>query len=199
MLYVRKPRAVDAVEQQRQELVDEKHAFRMKFGYALGRLALEVGPSRAARQLGVSRQVSEYWRDKVLDPSFHPLPHGGRRDEAMAFGGIDGDVAAQIMVYAALEANPTISFAELLEKVQQVPGLEHMTSSWLSRTTSGWRYTWKRAIGFARQKYTCANMQYYLQYCTRVVDYRLDEVCIYQRIILSHWAVSPCNGADGFH
>ena len=51
---------------------------------ALGRFAINSGNVRAtSRIFGVHRRSVAYWRSKVSDPSFHPLPHGGLR--RMAF------------------------------------------------------------------------------------------------------------------
>lgn len=139
---------------------------------------MEVGPTEAGRVTGVSRKVAAYWREKLLDPNFHPLTHGGRRDENMAFGSLDGDVAAQVMVYAALDDEPKISFDQLVVKLRGVPGMEHTSPAWLSRTLAGWRYSWKRAVAFARQKFTGPNIQYYLEYCTRIVEYEPARVSL---------------------
>lgn len=54
---------------------------RLARGFELGRLALEVGPSRAARFQETTVARARYWRLKVLDPDFHAAQWGGQRSE----------------------------------------------------------------------------------------------------------------------
>lgn len=47
--------------------------------WRLGLYATEVGPTVAARVFGVSRAVAKYWKQRVLDPTYHSDTWGGAR------------------------------------------------------------------------------------------------------------------------
>jgi len=174
--YDRLPQYYDPKELERQKLIDKTAALRTALGYAIGKLGNAVGPSNAARQCNVSVDVAKYWMRKVRDPAFHPGTWGGRRDNQMRFGGVEGDIAAQVVLYTALEANPQISFSNLHQLVRTVPGMEDISTWWISTRIKGWRWNWKRMARFAKQKFTPANRERYLEYCVNIVDYPFEEV-----------------------
>jgi hypothetical protein len=56
--------------------------FRQQFlrvRYSLGVVTCIMGPTKAATIFGVKRWVAKYWRQKIMDPTFHPGPWGGFR------------------------------------------------------------------------------------------------------------------------
>ncbi len=193
-LYPRKPRYYNRKEREIQRRTDQAAGYRTALGFCLGHLAHAVGPSQAGQQVGVSKRVAQYWSRKASDPQFHPLPWGGRRDENMHFGSIDGDVAAQVVVLAALDAEPKISFQGLLQKVRSVPGMENVSPWWLSTTIKGWHFSWRKMARFARLKFTEENKARYIDYCVNVSGYPLEEVwndfevsCVLRSLIACTW------------
>jgi len=159
------------------KIKDQKyHGLREHFGRAIGRAAVREGPSEAARQMNVSRDTARYWQEKVLNAQYHPGAWGGRREEQMAFGGIENDETAQTIVYLAILERPTASFKELLARCRSVPGLEAMSAAWLSRTISSWGWDWAKARLIAKHKYTDQNIQDYVDFTLGILDFPLASV-----------------------
>lgn len=147
------------------------HQTRLTLGLLAGRLASDLGTSRAAAYLGVKRTTLKYWKDKWEDPDYHPDTWGGARD---FFASPEGQLDAECVVWLTLEADPSMSFRQLLEAVW-ANGLD-VSSWWLSKTISSWGWNWARARLIARHKFTDANIEWYIEYLVSMVDVPLHKV-----------------------
>jgi hypothetical protein len=177
--------ALTGQEMARRSQVASKDALRRRLGTLLGRVAVVLGPSEAARLAGVSRYCARYWKRKVADPNFHPGCWGGHRDNAMTFGSIENDVAVQMVVYIAICENPDTSFRNLLDVLRSIPGLEGMSASWLSRTIHSWGWEWGRVRLVSKNKYSPQNIDTWVNYAVSILDVPLNKVSICPLVRLS--------------
>ena len=163
-------------EQERRSAVASRHNYRLQLQRAAAELGRAVGQREAARRLGLSHQLIGYYMRKQAQPGFHPGPHGGRREEQMAFGSFENDLLVQEVVYMAILADPDASFKELLTSLQSVPGLENMSPPWLSRTLKSWGWNWGRVRLLARHKFTPENIAEMADFAIRITKIPLVQV-----------------------
>jgi hypothetical protein len=175
-MFVYKTPPQSAVDEKYRADVRRYHELRLQFGAFLGRTATFLGATEAARLAGVTVKKASYWRQKALDPTFHAQSWGGHRDHAMAFGSLANDVAVQMVVYMAICEMPDTSFRNLLDVLRLVPGLEHMSASWLSRAIQSWGWEWGRVRLIARNKYSAQNIDAWVRYAVRILDIPLNKV-----------------------
>ncbi len=175
-MYPRKSASATAGEEALRCEVERRHQLRLRYGLFLGRIANDVGVRKAARRAGVSPQVASYWKQKVVNPGFHPRTWGGTRNNAMAFGSFTNDLAVQHVVFEAILDDPDVSFRGLLLKLRSVPGLEAMSAWWLSTTIRSWGWNWATTRTVARNKYTDENMRLWVEYAIAVLDIPMDRV-----------------------
>ena len=175
-MYVYKTPPQSFSDEKYRDDVERYHDLRLQFGAFLGRTAASMGPSEAARLAGVTVKMARYWRDKVLDPTFHPGSWGGHRDSGMAFGSLPNDVAVQMVVFMAICEMPDTSFRNLLAVLRLIPGLQHMSASWLSRTIQSWGWEWGRVRLIARNKYSPQNIDAWVRYAVGILDIPLNKV-----------------------
>ncbi len=98
------------------------------------------------------------------------------RNARLRFGTLDDDIAVQAIIFLAIRSYPRFSSRELLDKLRQVPGLEDLTESFLSRTISSWDYNWGRAEQVADFKFTEENTRDWILYAFAILDIPLDRV-----------------------
>lgn len=163
-------------EEARRDATNATHEHRITLGLLIGHLAVLHGAASAAEMAGVSRQVASYWQRKFMDPRFHPGTWGGWRPESTAFFDSAGTLAAEQAVLWAFQDDVTVSFRELLEKVWEVPDMEAVSPAWLSRTLQSWGWNWARARLVARHRYTEANINWYAEFVSRILDWPLNKV-----------------------
>ncbi|KAL6044044.1 hypothetical protein QOT17_023531 [Balamuthia mandrillaris] len=108
----------------------------------LGFLALLHGPTYAAKQFGCSSGTACYWRDKLLDPSYHHGSWGGHR-----FQKFSAEVEEQILnfVGARCQSHPNTTIRQYCALLREA-GLPDITRSWLQR------FLHKRSLEARRQQ-----------------------------------------------
>lgn len=181
-MYVRKRLAESAFEERAYEKTEEKEHYRQALGLVVGQLVVTHGMRYAREVSGCTEGYGVYWKKRVRNPEIHRGTWGGRRQERFAFGGVDGDKAAQTVLYQAILTNPDAALNELTLMCRRFPGMEHVSEPWISRTIRNWGWSWTKTRPIARHKFTEENMTLWLNYARDIQDvpwtrlYFMDEV-----------------------
>ena len=89
------------------------------------------------------RQTLQYWRRKESDPSFHPRSWGGSRSRAFnpeTMGMIS------VLIWQHVAHRPCTSLAEIKKMLLDSPWRLEVSSSWIQRLFSSWKWSWKRPV-----------------------------------------------------
>jgi len=160
--------------------------------YAAGRLA-RLNTSMASRVTGLSRQVCIYWRKKLEDTTFHSsTTHGGNRTMTYAEG---ERMAIKSLIWTHTKLFPS---STIQSRVRFVWAYNFKISSFfVKRLYSQWRWTCKKPERKHLLKYTAANMTYYSTYIREVFFvpwdkiHFLDEASFVSRNLHTQKAIAP--------
>ncbi len=97
--------------------------------------------TRKLRQMGLtsaSRLTLAYWKEKALNPEFHPGLWGGFRvckypPDVVAF--------ISLLVWSRLRVDPCVSISELLALMNGPPNNLGVTRWWISNLFQRWRWS----------------------------------------------------------
>jgi transposase len=138
----------------------------------LGKVAGALGPQKAAKIWGVSKQVAYYWKQKVKFPLFHPDTWGGSRHCAFSLTQ-EFLLRMQVLVFIRpsyirlififrlikhlVTKNPITSLFEIQYKVLSASAIL-VNKDWIARLLRMWGYTWKKPESRNIKKFTIRNM-----------------------------------------
>lgn len=109
-----------------------------------------------------SRQRMQYWKKKLYQPTtFHPLPHGGPREECFKFSIEEKQRLEHLLLLLAKE-NPTWKLREYKERLETLD--VSVSKEYIRRIFKSWGLSWKKAQYKHPNRYTSRNLQYYKKY-----------------------------------
>lgn len=129
-----------------------------------GALAVRVGIAKAARCTGLPQYIVQYWRDKFLDPSYHPKSWGGRYRQHRF------QVAIHIALFHLCKQNSTYNLREFRTKLRELNPNWNISLSTLSRIFKSWRWSFKKPDRYQYLKYRRENIERYVAYLAGIDD-----------------------------
>ena len=130
------------------------HALRIRAGL----YAIENVPEESVSIFGFSKGFHNYWKSKLLDPTFHSNAHGGKR--YTKFGPYDNIVHS--LVWACLKRDPTTHpvrvCAFLAEHNVQI------NMRYVQRLFVSWHWNRKKPVRHQVNKYKIKNILYYYDF-----------------------------------
>lgn len=174
-------------ERARRRQTREKHAWRRRWGFALGKYNAETrGANRAdlVAQGLLPREIFEtsrwqvnYWTQKWENPLFHPGTWGGSRDENLLFGSYRADRVAQAYLFMCIALNPGAQQKELVLCLRDLGGpFADVTISWVQRRIASWGWSWRKTRVVSLMKYTEANVAAWTRFAVEITTVPWEQL-----------------------
>jgi len=132
--------------------------------FILGVDAIFYGTREAARRHWVSPSTASYWKTKLLDPDFHPNPHGGWRHGAFPPG---YEPIINSLLVEFLAEHPESNRTEVRAFLSRYTD-DPISLSTTSRITKRLCWSWRIPIAFQIQRYTLGNIERYRRYIEHI-------------------------------
>jgi transposase len=158
----------------------------------IGANALYFGLSSTSERMGVSRSLAYYYRRKILDPTFHPRKHGGRRYTKFSAA---ERANLEMFLWQSCKLSPCAFVSVHCKRLRSV-GFE-VNAQYVKRIFAKWQWNYKKPEVKQIHKYSSANMLKYSLYLSEIyfIPYDklkfLDETHIVHKDLAFNKAIGP--------